>query len=148
MSNSKYPIEKISDSNQLFLRINKAHLYTDISDEKQMIKPTAFNAQPVSKGAKDLSVNWSKYSTPQKTRDEVKHFKNKRGIPKDPGDYGVVSFVVLPVRKIGLEVIHKPSRSNQAHSIIYPVPPMKNHRDTALRLKLRDLCKWEIKLTL
>jgi hypothetical protein len=45
-----------------------------------------------------------------------------------------------------LKVIHDPISTeefrNQAHALVLDIPPRKN--DIGIRIKLRDICTWEI----
>jgi hypothetical protein len=120
--------KEILDTHTVFLRIHKVDLDLEEQDEKEKIKPTAFDK----KGDDGLSVDWSEYSTPKDTRLRA----------KKPEDNGVLSFSVKSLREIPLAVIHKPT-TNYAHSIIVGIPPRKPS-DLGIRVRLRRICKWEI----
>ncbi len=142
----KFPIEEIPDDDIVFLRIHFCNIDFEELDEKRKLRPVAFDPKPTNKDG--LSVNWSKYSSAEITKEEVKQqIKRRTGLPKNPDDFGVVSFNVGKVRKIvagtkPLAVIHQPTR-NQAHSLICDIPPRKPN-DLGVRMKLRDICRWEI----
>jgi hypothetical protein len=82
--------------------------------------------------------NWNKYSTPLELQQ----------LAKIPEKNGVVSFLVEKVRKMpySLHVIHDPILTerfkNQAHALVLDIPERKN--DIGIRVKLRDICSWEI----
>jgi hypothetical protein len=69
-------------------------------------------------------------------------------LAKNPEKNGVVSFNVGEVRSIPypLQVVHNPISTedfrNQAHTLVFDVPHRKN--DIGIRVKLRDICSWEI----
>ncbi|MEY4926545.1 MAG: hypothetical protein RI894_981 [Bacteroidota bacterium] len=85
-----------------------------------------------------MSTDWNKYSTAVDARNRA----------KIPIDNGIVSFLVEAVRSTPspLTVRHDPTLTkdfeNRAHTIILEVPSRKN--DLGVRLKLRDICVWEI----
>jgi hypothetical protein len=133
MANSKFPIdiETIPDEDILYCRV---HL-SNIDKENGKIKPSAFDPTPF-ENPDGLSVNWSKYSNAEQTKQEVTLFGKK------VENYSVVSFLTLEVRNISLQVIHKPTK-NRAHSLILNIPPRKQN-DARITMLLRDICKWEI----
>jgi hypothetical protein len=129
---SSIEIEIIPDDDKLYLRVHKTNLDLNVLDDTLKIKLVAFDQ----KGDDGLSVNWSKYSS---KNDTIKMAKN-------PSDNGVVSFVVKLIRKIPLRVIHNPINFptlNQSHSLILDIPPRKPN-DLGVRVKMRDICNWEI----
>lgn len=133
----EYEKEHILDNQKLFYRIHKINFDND----SQKIIPGAFDPQPKGKST-EMSVDWGKYSTAQQTRDRA----------KKPDDNGVVSFICKHVRDtpFPLQVRHAPTLNenirNQAHSVIFNVPLSPNDIGLGYRLKLRDICKWEIKI--
>jgi hypothetical protein len=126
MHHPKFPIEDIPNEDTLYRRIHKAHV-----DSKNEIMPMAFPTED-----DGLSVNWSKYTNAEDTKNEVIVFG------KLPENYGVVSLIVGLVRAIPLRVIHDPTQ-NQAHSLILDIPPRKPN-DLGIRARLQGICKWEI----
>jgi len=131
-----FPLEEIPDEDFLYYRIHKTKIDFDEFDEKKKIKLLAFDPQP--KGSTEMSTDWSKYSSPMESQNRA----------KVPADNGIVSFHVFKVRNspYPLTVRHDPTLSehfkNRAHAIILEVPPRNN--DIGVRLKLRDICCWEI----
>lgn len=120
-------IEIIPDQDIVFRRVHRNHV-----DGDNMVMPVAFPTEE-----DGLSVNWSKYSTPENTKNESVSFG------KDPSNYGVISLPVITVREIPLRVIHSPRPHNLAHSSILDIPPRKPN-DLGIRLKLRAASTWEI----
>jgi len=104
------------------------------TDKNKKIQLGAFKP----KGNEELSVNWSKHSTPQDSM-------------TNPEVQGVISFEVLKLRvqELGLQVLHDPWKppinpiDNRAHSVIKGLPP-KGPSKIRMRVILRDLCEWEI----
>ncbi len=128
-----FPIEVIPDKSFLFYRIHKVYIDSEEVDEKKKIKPAAFDPQP-RPNSLELSVEWDKYSTALETRNRA----------KNPLANGVVSFYTCKVRQTPpLKVEHKPSK-NQAHSVIFDILPTAN--DPEIRIKLRKICSWVIKI--
>jgi hypothetical protein len=128
--------ENIPDEDYLFYRIHKTKIDCDEEDAKKRIKLIAFDPQP--KGSTEMSTDWNKYSTPADAQNRA----------RIPSDNGIVSFLVDKVRNkpYSLIVEHDPTLDehfkNQAHAVIKDVPPRVN--DIGIRLKLRDICEWEI----
>lgn len=87
-----------------------------------------------------MSTDWHKYSS-------AIELQNRARVPEDNG---IVYFNVGEVRNapFPLFVKHDPTLTehfkNRSHSIVLDVPPRKN--DIGIRLKLRDICKWEISI--
>lgn len=129
-----YPIEEIPDNNLLFYRIHIVNIDTSETDKKKKIKPVAFDPQPKPTSTQ-MSVDWSKYSSALDTQNRA----------KIPEKNGVLSFNSTQVREAPqpLEVRHSPS-TNQAHSLIYDIPPEKNNPE--IRIKLRRICDWAIEI--
>ena len=131
-----YPIENIPSEDTLYYRVHKTKIDLDETDEKRKIMLLVFDPQP--KGATEMSIDWSKYSSALDAQNRA----------KIPTDNGVLSFWVKDVRAnpFPLIVRHDPVLTehfkNRAHAIILDLPPRKN--DIGIRLKLRDICKWEI----
>lgn len=125
----------IPDSDLVYMRIHKINIDTSIDDPKESIRPVAFDPR-----GDGLSVDWSAYSTPQKTKDRA----------KIPADNGVISMPIDKIREIPLlEVKHTPDalRNNYSHAEIMGILPRKPS-DMGIRVKLMDMCKWEIPLAI
>jgi hypothetical protein len=120
----------IPNEDFVYMRVHQVNIDFSNSNNEHIIKPVAFDPKGIG-----LSVDWSKYSTPEDTL--------KRA--KKPEKNGVVSMSVDGVRKkpLPLDVLHKPSNSNYSHSEIFEIPPRKPS-DMGIRVKLMDLCNWEI----
>jgi hypothetical protein len=136
----KFPIEEISDEDLLYCRVHIAHIDSKKSDKKEKIMPRAFDPTPY-ESPDGLSTNWSNYSTALETK--MDH--------KCPEKIGVVSFKVILVREIPLNVEHDPiwkpseNKYNQAHTLIKDIPPRKVN-DLRITMKLRDICEWVIEI--
>jgi hypothetical protein len=132
----EYPIEEIPNEDLLYYRIHAVNIDNEEKDPTKKIKLVAFDPHP--KGSTQMSTNWDKYSTALELQQ----------LAKVPENNGVVSFVVNDIRKIPypLEAIHDPVLTehfrNQAHTVVVDIPQRKN--DIGIRLKLRDICSWEI----
>lgn len=133
-SDKPYRVEAIPNTHYLYLRVHKNDLDCNEVDKNKKIQLGAFKP----KGNDELSVNWSKHSTPKDSM-------------TNPEVQGVVSFRVLKLRipELGLQVLHDPWKppthpiDNRAHSVIKGLPP-KGPSKTRMRVILRDLCEWEI----
>jgi hypothetical protein len=133
---TKYIVETIPDEDILFMRVHKQNIDFDLTPND--VKPVAFDPKPTEKDG--LSTNWSRYS------DAKLILKQTTDNGKDPNNYGVISLPVGNVRTIEiLEVKHDPVENpdNQAHSLINNIPPRKPN-DLGVRIKLREMYKWEI----
>ncbi len=132
----EFPIEEIPNEDSLYFRIHEVNIDHEEIDPYKKIKLIAFDPHP--KTSTQMSTNWNKYSTPLALQQ----------LAKAPEKNGVVSFPVDAVRKIPypLQVIHDPISTeevrNQAHALVLDIPPRKN--DIGIRIKLRDICSWEI----
>lgn len=133
---STFPIEEIPNSGLIYCRIHTVNIDHEEPDPYKKIKLIAFDPHP--KGSTQMSTNWNKYSTPLELQQ----------LAKVPEKNGIVSFVVEDVRKTPypLHVIHDPILTehfkNQAHTLVLDIPERKN--DIGIRVKLRDICSWEI----
>jgi hypothetical protein len=132
----EFPIEEIPNEDLLYCRIHEVNIDREEIDPYKKIKLIAFDPHP--KGSSQMSANWNKYSTP----------KDLQQLAKVPERNGIVSFLTDAVRKIPypLHVIHDPISTeefrNQAHALVLDIPLRKN--DIGIRIKLRDICTWEI----
>lgn len=79
-----------------------------------------------------MSTDWSKYSTPEQTRDRA----------ANPAQNGVVALLVQPLRDVPLEVAHTPDvpRNNRAHTDV------RGKKTAEVRAKLMDVFEWRIKV--
>ena len=131
-----FPVEDVPDDDFLYYRIHKTKIDFSETDHKRKIKLIAFDPQP--QGCTEMSTDWSKYSTPDESRNRA----------RVPSDNGIVSFHVQKVRAepYPLSVKHDPTLvehfRNRSHTIIFEVPSRKN--DIGIRLELRDICNWEL----
>jgi hypothetical protein len=129
-----FPIENILDDETLYYRIHQINIDSSELDERKRILPGAFDPQPKPHGT-EMSVDWSKYATAENTKNRA----------RKPEKNGVLSFNSTLVRAVPtpLDVKHQPTH-NQAHSVIFDVLPDSN--DPEIRIKLRRICEWEIKI--
>jgi hypothetical protein len=96
--------ETIPDDSNLFRRVHPALF----NPKTRKFAEGAFLVRP-KKNEKALSVNWEKYATAEQTSyDDIKTKKY----------YCVGSILARIPRTLNLEVIHKPNKDNQAHSVI------------------------------
>lgn len=124
----KYPTEQVPDKDQLFRRIPKAFIGATIS-------PSAFSLND-----DGCSVNWEKYSDPERTRVE-----NAR---HPPDYYNVGALIAGAVRGVDLLVNHHPlpddneqNMDNRAHCLIVPLPEVrKSGKILKYQVKLANLC--------
>lgn len=122
--------EEIPDEDFLFLRVHKSLIRLDGT-----AAPRVFQCH-----GGGMSTNWSKYATPEKTRDEVSKWGKK------PANYSVLALVAGEVRAIdGLEVEHTPDveNDNRAHTDVRGTggdPPSGD--EVRLRVKLGQLYSW------
>lgn len=95
-----FPIEDIPDENFLYHRVHKAHYRDGILIPSMVFKNID--------GA--MSNDWSKYSTPEETRNRAK---------KNPENNGVLSMKVRDIRNIpNQNVLHAPLPENRSHTHI------------------------------
>ena len=92
------PVEVIPDDDSLYYRVHISFVTT-----AGRFGPNCFIDRD------GMSTDWSKYATPEQTR-------NAKG-PAKAANYGIVGLPVGPVRKIeALSVVHAPVDGNDAHS--------------------------------
>ena len=123
MQAGNYGIEEIPDTARLYYRIHKnnIHGHGEAAGIPQGKLPSSvFRFQ-----GGNLSVDWSKYATPEETRIE----------PRVPEDNGIVDFTASPIRADGYKVEHTPEPNNRAHSSV-------SGDETAIRLILSKEAKW------
>ena len=136
---TNFPTEIIASNQSLYYRINKVNIEIEETGKKR-IKPVAFDPMPKPDSV-ELSVEWSKYTTPEETKQRA----------RKPENNGVLSFNSDKIRNkpVNLDVRHHPTQlnpitgyHNQSHSLVFNVLSAEN--DPEIRLKLRDICEWEI----
>ena len=116
---TEFPKEEIPDDATLYLRVHRNH------QENGQLNPGAFKDH-----GGGMSACWSKYASPEETRQRAKH----------PEDNGVVEMVAAEVRRIsGLRIEHTPMPDNRAHIEI-----IGNKKDPEVRLLLLRACRWAI----
>lgn len=96
-----WEIEQIPDKDFIYRRVHINFLKA--IDEKDYIPPGAF------KDNNGISVDWSKYSTPEKSRERAKEPKKNK----------ILQIKVGHARNIkSISVIHSPLSENRSHSLI------------------------------
>lgn len=81
---------------------------------KDMYEDKILNTIVFSNLGTGMSTEWSKYSTPDETKNRVKTFK------KNPDEYGVLKLNVGKVREIENQIVtHTPSKKNIAHTDVF-----------------------------
>lgn len=132
----EFPIEEIPNEDLVYYRIHEVNIDIEESDPRKKIKLVAFDPHP--KESTQMSTDWAKYRTPFESQQSA----------KVPEKNWIVSFIVEELRTppYPLQVKHYPILTehfkNQAHALVLDIPPRKN--DIGIRVKLRDLCTWEI----
>ena len=122
---NKWPTEEIPDTDVLYYRIHKRR-YQETSRAlpadapKDELPPNLFK---FIKG--DLSVDWSKYATPQESKDRT----------RVPADNGIVEFESGDVRARAHKVVHTPEQNNRAHSSVRGDEP-------EVRITLSRIAQW------
>ena len=124
---NKWPTEEIPDTDVLYYRVHKTR-YLETSralpadTPKDELPPNLFK---FIKG--DLSVDWSKYATPQESKDRA----------RVPADNGIVEFEVGDARAQVHKVVHTPEQNNRAHSSVRGDEPK-------VRITLSRIAQWTI----
>jgi hypothetical protein len=119
-----FPVEEIPDADPVFMR---AHCNLLRDGE---IVPGVFRAHDAG-----MSVDWSKYATPEDTRLRA----------RKPLDNAVIALIVGEIRaKVGLAVHHSPQSENQAHSDV--ILPEDDEDLTEARIKLGRIASFAIPL--
>ncbi|WP_294958428.1 hypothetical protein [uncultured Flavobacterium sp.] len=125
----------IADTEDVYMRINRANIDFTQTDPILKILPVAFDP----KGNDGLSVDRSKFAEPKDTQN--------RG--RFPERNGVLSWNVGAIRKVpfSCEVVYDPVTTeeevNLAHSLVKGVPPRKPN-GLEFRINLRQICSWKI----
>ncbi|OIV41195.1 hypothetical protein [Flavobacterium johnsoniae] len=125
----------IADVEDVYMRINRAHIDFSQTDPIKKILPMAFDA----KGDDGLSVDRAIFSSPEDTL-------NRARIPERNG---VLSWNVGSIRQapFNCDVVYDPVTidgiENKAHSLVKGVPPRKP-TGLEFRIQLRQICTWEI----
>ncbi len=124
-----WDIELIPNEDNLFLRIHGNLLRSDFDFTKNKVPINVFRTHN-----EGMSVNWSKYSTPQKTLSEA----------REPEKNGVIEMNAAKVRDFPpLDVIHTPNKENRAHSNVINIPE-KGPKKIKVRYNLSEISKWII----
>lgn len=111
---AEWAAEEIPDMDDLFMAVHRGHF-----ESNGTVAPAAFRNH-----GDGMSTNWSKYSSPDETRQRM----------KKPADNAVVVMNVGTVRAIpGQRVVHSPLLSNRAHTDVQG----NKSRDPEVRVKLR-----------
>ena len=116
----EWPVEEIPDTDSVFMRAHRGYF------RDGELQPGVFQAH-----SKGMSVNWDKYASAEKTRQQAS---------KDPQHNAVISMPVIGIRQIDdLKVEHTPEPTNQAHSDVFGLPQksQRDRRDEMRRLLLR-----------
>ena len=93
-----FPVEEIPDADSVFMRAHRSLL------RDGEIVPGVFRAQ-----GKAMSVDWSKYASPEDTRQRA----------RKPLGNAVLAMIAGRIRaEAGLEVFHTPEPENRAHSSV------------------------------
>lgn len=123
-----WEVEEIPNSADLFLRVHRSN-----------IKPDRLTSKAFEARGGGMSVDWSKYATPEQTRN---HFAN------GPHNYGVVGMSAGDVRKNNaLDVKHTPIKNdpvfpdNRAHSDVIDSEDLV---DAERILHLKRIVRWVI----
>ena len=124
-----WDIELIPDEDNLFLRIHSNLLRFDFDFSEKKVPINVFRIHN-----EGMSVNWSKYSTYQKTLSEA----------REPEKNGVLEMNTGKIRHIPpLDVIHAPNTENRAHSNVINFP-QKGPKKIKVRYNLSEISKWII----
>lgn len=118
-----WPSEVIPPDDELYMRIHRTY-YLNPPLPYSEIPPGAFREQ---QGA--MSTDWSKYSTPEQTRNRC----------ESPEDNAVIALTVRDVEAIaGLSVRHTPDwpRGNRAHTDVQGIKAGDRSEVTRRRLAL------------
>jgi len=119
-------VEIIPDNDKLFRRIHIS-LY---NEKKRKFSEPAFMVRD-RRNEKALSVNWEKYASAEQTSYDPYTKKN----------FCVGGIIARIPRKLNLEVIHKPTRNNIAHSIISGNDLLDNQKRYEIAGHLADACE-------
>lgn len=126
----KYQSEQIPNDATLFLRVHKNQPIENMAGK---VHPRVFMPPHYDEDNSklyNLSADWDKYSTAQKTKDYVKNLlKNDKKTLRNPEDYYIISVSVEYVRSIGFKVEHVPCHDinsinnsyNRAHCEIHEI---------------------------
>ncbi len=120
--------EEIPDLDQLYHRYHRIY-YT----ASGLIRGSCFKIKN-----NIMSTNWSRYSSPEETRNQA----------KIPSDNGVIEMNVGDVRNIEfLGVFHTPKLENHAHTDIIGFENYSSRADlNEVRIFLANVSRWVIKL--
>lgn len=113
-----WPVEPIPDADELYMGLHKRWLYPD----------GALMLGAIRDHDGGMSTDWSKYSTPQETRDRR----------RTPADNAVISLHVGSVRAMpGQTVTHSPLPENRAHTDV-----MGQKKDEEARMRFVRIARF------
>lgn len=116
---NSWQAEDIPGQDKLFMRVERSFV------KNGEVIPGAFRNHPTETDG--MSTDWSRYSTPQDTRQRA----------KVPVNNGVVEMLVSEVRQVPQQTVkHSPIPTNRSHTDVWGV------KDPEVRLKLRRLARW------
>lgn len=122
---NEWPVEEIPDADVLYYRVHKRR-YLETSNALPADAPQDELPPNLFKFIRgDLSVDWSKYATPQEAKDRA----------RVPADNGIVGFQAGPVRAQDHQVVHTPEQNNRAHSSVRGEEPK-------VRVTLSRIAQW------
>ena len=143
-----WEIEEIDNDSDLYIRVHRDF----ISSKDNKPKSSAFSNTP--KDGDNLSSDWSKYCTPQSSRESIGNQKKRKdGTYKDSSLFYIWSLRVEKVRNDinpSQEIKHDPVYNNpedeyipnnRAHSIIVGDKPINN---AEFRVGMLKFGKWAI----
>lgn len=116
-----WPVEAIPDADEVFMRAHQTHFRAGD------LQPGVFRQL-----GNGMSVDWSRYATPEETRNRA----------QDPSANAVIATLVGRIREIqNLQVQHDPDyeRKNRAHSIVVELPTQGSPELVETRLKLHRI---------
>jgi hypothetical protein len=112
---TSWPVEPIPAPDRLFMRAHRVFFTSG------QLAPGVFRDH-----GEGMSMDWERYSTPERTRLRAKH----------PEDNAVIQMVAADVRAIPpLTVEHRPVPENRAHSGVI------GRKDPEVRVKLRRIAQ-------
>lgn len=124
---NEWPVEEIPDADVLYYRVHKRR-YLETSNALPADAPQDELPPNLFKFIRgDLSVDWSKYATPQEAKDRA----------RVPADNGIVGFQAGPVRAQDHQVVHTPEQNNRAHSSVRGEEPK-------VRVTLSRIAQWTV----
>ncbi len=123
-----WPVESIPDTDWLFRRVH-VHLLSNRQNQEN-IPPIVFWDH------NGISVDWSKYSTPNESRQRA----------KDPSQNGIIQIGVQAILSFrSLSVVHAPIQENRAHANILGMHNCSKVDQTDIRKRLARIAQWALK---